>query len=886
MVVDFDSVARLPGNSDNIAIATRLLPAGTIIRTGEKNFPLPHAVLLGHRFAVKPIAVGERLLSWSQAFGIATQPIMPGAYVINADVLQELRRRSLDIDLPATPNFENDLERYQLDAAGFQPAAPLPFHQDMPQFMGYSRPGERGIGTRNTIVLLGTSSLVAGFVRQLEKRLKDCAGGHPNVEDIVGIAHTEGGHAKAHNLDLVLRTLAGFAVHPNVAAVLIVDYSAAAVNNAVLQNYLDDHHYPLKAVIHQFFSLTQSFTDDLSVAEQIVRSWLPEVNRMERSPQPISTLKIGLQCGGSDAFSGISGNPLAAWVAKEIIQYGGSANLAETDELIGAETYILDKVRDLATAEKFIAVIERFKERVAWHGQSADGNPSGGNKFRGLYNIYLKSLGAATKKHPEVRLDYVIDYSEPMRDAGYYFMDSPGNDLESVAGQVASGCNLIFFVTGNGSITNFPFVPTIKIVTTTERFNLLKEDMDINAGAYLDGTPMDVVGGQTLDYTLAVASGQLSVGEKARHAQVQIWRDWQLDAPVILEPLQNRTYSGQPISIKTIGDAPAFSFKAYRAGKHYTGERVGLILPTSLCSGQIAQLCVQILNSNTKLRQSSISRFVSLVHTEGCGASPNDDFRNTLLGYLEHPAVNHALLLEHGCEATHNDYFRHAMRARGLEPRDYGWASIQLEGGIQSVMQHMLSWFEDQLTQSPRPKPIIIGLNGLRIAIMTHGDHSEQAAATLARITGNLVQAGGTVVVHEQDSLLQSSYAAHLGLEPPPLPSLGYAQVIEVQGFHLMAMPTRDWGEQLTGLGASGVNVIVALVNHQPLPGHPMIPVLQLSEHPHGQTDLLLTGEPYADSDRLLNMLIATFTGDYLPNVLQSGNVNFQVTRGLLGVSL
>jgi len=149
-------------------------------------------------------------------------------------------------------------------------------------------------------------------------------------------------------------------------------------------------------------------------------------------------------------------------------------------------------------------------------------------------------------------------------------------------------------------------------------------------------------------------------------------------------------------------------------------------------------------------------------------------------------------------------------------------------------------------------------------------------------------------VVHEQDSLLQSSYAAHLGLEPPPLPSLGYAQVIEVQGFHLMAMPTRHWGEQLTGLGASGVNVIVALVNHQPLPGHPMIPVLQLSEHPHGQTDLLLTGEPYADSDRLLNMLIArllnmliaTFTGDYLPNVLQSGNVNFQVTRGLLGVSL
>ncbi len=886
MIVDFASVARLPASGDNVAIATRLLPAGTTIKIGEARFLLSHTVLLGHRFAVQPIATGTRLLSWGQAFGIATQPIAPGDYVINADVLQELRRRSLDIDLPTIHNFENDLERYQLDVAGFQPSPPLPYYQDIPQFMGYERPAGRGIGTRNTIVILGTSSLVAGFVRQVEQRLKDRATDYPNIDEIVAIAHTEGGHGKAHNQDLVLRTLAGFAVHPNVAAVLLVDYSAAPINNLVLRDYLQEHRYPLTTVIHQFFSLTHSFNDDLAAAEAIILNWLPTINQMERSPQPISALKIGLQCGGSDAFSGISGNPLAAWVAKEIIQYGGSANLAETDELIGAETYILDKVRDLATAENFLAVMNRFKERVAWHGQSADGNPSGGNKFRGLYNIYLKSLGAATKKHPDVRLDYVIDYSEPMRDPGYYFMDSPGNDLESVAGQVAAGCNLIFFVTGNGSITNFPFVPTIKIVTTTERFNLLKDDMDINAGAYLDGTPMETVGNQTLEYTRAVASGQRSIGEKARHAQVQIWRDWQLNAPVPLEPLQNHTYSSQPISINSLGDTPEFTFRAYRAGKHYTGERVGLILPTSLCSGQIAQLCVQILNSNANLRQSSISRYVALVHTEGCGASPSDDFRNTLLGYLEHPAVKHALLLEHGCEATHNDYFRHAIRARGLDPQDYGWASIQLEGGIQNVTQHMVAWFENQFAQSPQAEPIAVGLNALRIAILTHSDHSEPTASTLANLTSILDQAGGTVVVHEQDSLLQSTYADQLGLETNQLPSLGYAQVIEAPGFHLMAMPTRDWGEQVTGLGASGVNLMIALVDHQPLSGHPLIPVLQVSQHPHGETDLALTGDTQVDTDRLLKILIATFTGEYVPRVLQSGHVNFQITRGLLGVSL
>ncbi len=151
-------------------------------------------------------------------------------------------------------------------------------------------------------------------------------------------------------------------------------------------------------------------------------------------------------------------------------------------------------MRDLATARKFLNIIARFKERAAWHGHTAEGNPSGGNKYRGLYNIVLKSIGAAMKKNPDVRLDYVIDYGERMTQGGYYFMDSPGNDLESIAGQVASGSNLIFFITGNGSVTNFPFVPTIKIVTTTERYRLLSYDMDVNAGAYLDGAPMDDLG--------------------------------------------------------------------------------------------------------------------------------------------------------------------------------------------------------------------------------------------------------------------------------------------------------------------------------------------------------------------------------------------------------
>ena len=145
------------------------------------------------------------------------------------------------------------------------------------------------------------------------------------------------------------------------------------------------------------------------------------VNSVSRTEQSLSHLKIALQCGGSDAFSGVSGNPLAAYVAKEVIRYGGCANLAETDELIGSEAYVLQNVRDLPTARTFLRTIERFKERVAWHGHSAEGNPSGGNNFRGLYNIAIKSIGAAMKRHPDVCLDYVINYSELMQKIGVLF---------------------------------------------------------------------------------------------------------------------------------------------------------------------------------------------------------------------------------------------------------------------------------------------------------------------------------------------------------------------------------------------------------------------------------------------------------------------------------
>lgn len=893
MTIAFEAVGRLPHPDDNVAIATRMLEAGTVIDFGDSTFTISHSLLEGHRFAVRAIHKGEMLLSWAQPFGVAISEIVPGDYVCNAGVIRELKRRPIPFAPPTVPNFADELAPFVFDEVGFKPAPPLPLYSDVKTFMGYRRQGKRGVGTRNAIVLLGTSSLTGGFVQALETRLKPLTEQYPNIDAIVAVAHTEGGHEQPNNRELLLRTLAGFMVNPNVGAVIAIDHGSEPVNNATLRDYLVQHQYPIDDLLHQFMSLSHSFHDDQNAAAQVVEGWLDAVNQMTRRPESISELKIGLQCGGSDAFSGISGNPLCAWITREILRYGGSANLAETDELIGAESYILDNVCDLETARKFNTFLKRFKEWAGWHGHSAEGNPSGGNLYRGLYNIYLKSLGASTKKHPDVRLDYVIDYSELMNQPGFYFMDSPGNDLESIAGQIAASCNMLFFVTGNGSITNFPFVPTIKIVTTTQRYQLLSNEMDVNAGAYLDGTPMDEVGKAAFELTIDIASGQLSVGERAGHAQVQIWRDWRQTGAVNLKALDHVEYDGHPLPINTDIAVPDTSFPAFRTAEGYAVDRVGLILPTSLCSGQIASMCVQQLNKNQLGQDKGLSRFVTLVHTEGCGAANGQELPDTLLGYLRHPLVKHGLLLEHGCEKTHNGYIRQLMDEKSLDPEAYGWASVQADGGIHKVVQKMAHWFNDQLTADGDPEFVDVGLEAVHIGLISQGKISDEIAGQMAALTRVIVAGGGAVVIAENDALLRHPvYQREVLGEQDARPTLGYAQIMTEAGFHIMDTPSKHWSETLTGLGAAGIDLILATVHDRPMSGHPLIPVLQVTANaeinPNYAADLdaVLTESSDAWAETLLNLVIDTLARRYRPQLSMNGNTQFQITRGLLGVSL
>lgn len=894
----FEQIGRLPAPGDNVAIAVRTIEAGSVIEYAEGGrFTLPHTILEGHRFAIAPIKPEAALLSWGLPFGFATRDIAPGEYICNEKILWALRQRHVNFPLPAAANFRDYHVPFQLDASKFRPGRQVDRFPHPKTFNGFAREGGRGAGTRNYIAILGTTSRTASYARALAERFKNVPTGYRNIDGVVAISHTEGAsELKPNNLEFVLRTLAGFMVHPNIAAVLAVDIGIEFANNARLRQYMIENNYPLDHLLHRFWTISGNFLPSLDQGEKVVREWLDPVNRCQRSAQPLEHLRIGLQCGGSDAFSGVSGNPLVGWVTKELVRHGGSANLAETDELIGAEPYILSNIKDLPTAGRFLNTISRFQERTGWHGHSGEGNPSGGNNFRGLYNIAVKSIGAARKKDPEVSVDYVIDYSTPMRSPGFYFMDSPGNDLESVAGQVGAGCNLILFTTGNGSITNFPFVPTIKVMTNTGRFKLLSHEMDVNAGRYLDGAPMEQLGRETFDLTLRVASGERSAGERAGHSQVQLWRDWrQTNASQLEEILRAPVPDGQPLPIQTAlgGHVDDVKFEMLESQGRLSSDQVGLIVPTSLCAGQVARMIADRLNSERPAHSGKVSRYLALTHTEGCGASSGDSeqlFLRTMAGYLCHPLVRKGLLLEHGCEKTHNDAMREFFETHLIDHSKFGTASVQLDGGLEKVTRKVLRWFADDSVPPAHSRSV--GMESIRLALTAEPGTPGYVISAAATLAGRIIQAGGTVVIPDNSFLLHGDafLKSLLGNRPALRPTLAYGQPFQKAGFHIMQTPTEHSVETLTGLGATGVEVMIVCVTKAPWQSHPMVPVLQVSQSPISDDIDLIAGPrdpgPGQLSRELLTLVIKVLTREYSPKLFAQGNTDFQMTRGLLGVSL
>jgi altronate dehydratase len=913
-VLDLSAVAVRPEPGDNVAIVSRELPAGTRLVAGGRELVLRSRVMEGHRIVVDPVPDGGALLSWSTPFARAHGDLVPGDYVCTPTSLSALRARGVE-GLPEEHTATNEpLDPYRLDESALRLGEQMDVVDRPETFLGYAREGGAA-GTRNHVVLLGVTSRSGAFVTELARRMS--AEDHPEFDGIVPVAHTEAGEdGKPNNLSFVLTVLAGYLVHPNVGAVLVVDEPGAAVTAADLQDFMRRSGYPAISVPHAFFTRTGSFAGDLSAAAKTVRPWLAEVPAQQRTEQPLSKLKIALQCGGSDAFSGVTANPLAGAVAAEVIRHGGAAVLAETDELIGAEGYVLKNVRSVEVARKFLNAVESFKERVSWHGHTAEGNPSGGNVYRGLYNIVLKSVGAARKLDRDVRLDHVIEYGELLPGAGFTFMDSPGNDLESIAGEVAAGCNLIFFTTGNGSITNFPFVPTLKFVTTSDRYERLQHEMDVDAGRYLTGTSMEDLTKETFELTVSTASGARSAGETAGHSQVSIWRNWKQTAPrqgiaISIDGRVTRPFEELPEDERD-ADLPALAldihareassqdlattFAMYQMDGRRSPEQLALVLPTSLCSGQIALRLAEEAERED-WHGGKVTRTVALPHTEGCGVTggaAENTYARMMTSYLAHPNVRMAVLLEHGCEKTHNDYFRSRLVEEGIDPGRFGWASIQADGGIAAVSARVREWFDQTAAVLGAPEKVPSGIGDLTVALEARGPLRPETAVALAEVGGRVVACGGTVIMSSSGALLadEAFRAQAFGSVGAVEPTLAHGQRPKAPGWHVMRMPSTDWIETASGLGASGAQVLLTHVAGGSVSGQRLLPVVQATadretaERLGQDLDAVLGGNAAEQADSLLEVLVAVAGGNHVPRVMENGDVGFQITRGLLGTSM
>jgi altronate hydrolase len=480
--------------SDNVAILTERAGAGS--KPLGEGVALEKPVSSGHKIARVAIPKGQAVLKFGQIIGYATTDIPQGSHVHtqNCEIGAHDQDYQIGVDLGVA-------------TAAIPKVAPA-------VFQGYRRAGGQ-VGTRNFIAVCATVNCSATVIRRAADEINSCGilRDYPNVDGVVAFAHGTGCamNTEGPGFSNLQRVLWGHATHPNVGAAIFVGLGCEVMQIARMKQVFD------AAGSDRFHGLTiqdtGGTTKTVAAIVAMVKELLPEVNKVRREEVPASALKVALQCGGSDGFSGITANPALGAASDLLVGLGGTAILAETPEIYGAEQLLLRRAADGEVADKLIERIRWWEEYTAMNGGSMDNNPSPGNKAGGLTTILEKSLGAAAKGGTTPLTD-VLAYGEKSNRPGFVFMDSPGYDPASVTGQIASGAQIVVFTTGRGSAFGSKPAPTIKLATNDALYASMTDDMDINCGDIVSaGVPMAQKGQVILDMILRVASGEKTKSE-------------------------------------------------------------------------------------------------------------------------------------------------------------------------------------------------------------------------------------------------------------------------------------------------------------------------------------------------------------------------------------
>jgi len=477
---------------DNVLVVRQPLAIGQVL--AEFGLRTKAQVPAGHKIAARRIAAGERVRKYNVVIGAATRDIEAGEHVHghNLALVDEYR----------DPGFSQDVV----------PVDYLPEPQRA-RFMGYVRPDGR-VATRNFIGLLSSVNCSATVINRIAAHFTpERLAAYPNVDGVVAFAQTSGCgmSSPSEHFDLLRRTIAGYARHPNLAGVLIVGLGCE--RNQVAELCSSQGLAPGPLVRSFVMQDTGGTRATIAAGIAAVEAMLPLANDVKREPVSAAHLKIGLECGGSDGFSGITCNPALGAAMDILVRHGGTAILSETPEIHGVEYMLTRRAVSPAVGQKLLDRLAWWAEYTRGHNAQFNGVVGHGNQAGGLANIFEKSLGSAMKGGTTPLVE-VYRYAEPIDKAGFVFMDSPGYDPVATTGQIASGANLICFTTGRGSMFGSKPAPTIKLASNTPMFTRLEEDMDINCGLVLDGVcDIPQMGQRIFEHILRSASGERSKSE-------------------------------------------------------------------------------------------------------------------------------------------------------------------------------------------------------------------------------------------------------------------------------------------------------------------------------------------------------------------------------------
>jgi altronate hydrolase len=497
-------VIRLHGN-DDVLIATQQLLPGTAI--AHENLTIATLVPAGHKVAAHDIKAGEAVRRYNQIIGFATSDIAAGQHVHSHNLGMGEFTRDYDIG---------------------QGVRTVPQVAQPATFMGYKRKNGK-VGTRNYIAVIASVNCSATVVRAIANyfspdRLED----YPHIDGVIALPHPLGCgmSASGEGMDILRRTLVGYARHPNFAGVLFVGLGCEQNQIAPIIDLVGAHEPGMlqKLVMQAEGGTTAAIKKGIAQ----VTAMLEQANACQREALPVSHLIVGLNCGGSDGYSGITANPALGGASDLLVAHGGTSILSETPEIYGAEHLLTRRAASPEIAGKLIDRIQWWKDYTTRNGNQMDNNPSVGNKAGGLTTILEKSLGAVAKGGTST-LNGVYLYAEPVEAKGFVFMDTPGYDPVSATGQAAGGAQIICFTTGRGSAFGCAGVPTIKLATNSALFEGMRDDMDVNCGDLISGVPMPEISQRIFDAIVRHASG-----EKVRSEELGYGNDeflpWQVGA--------------------------------------------------------------------------------------------------------------------------------------------------------------------------------------------------------------------------------------------------------------------------------------------------------------------------------------------------------------------